>query len=194
MESHNPQKTKNIIKDITTTELSSYQIAYKYNTTRATIGKLGKAHLGDNIFRKKEELAMEKLCSQIREYQAQNMSVAKIAETLGIARSTMFRIIERLPKHEAPEDKDETVKIISIEHPEKNLIEERAAPLPSPLANKGFHEQREYHSGYYRRAGRKSYPHRRYAKIELKGIQILFDEELDNVAETISKILNILQN
>ncbi|MDY5904439.1 MAG: hypothetical protein SPJ72_04980, partial [Succinivibrio sp.] len=47
-------------------ELSSYQIAYKYNTTRATIGKLGKAHLGDNIFRKKEELAMEKLCSQIR--------------------------------------------------------------------------------------------------------------------------------
>ena len=59
MESHNPQKTQNIIKDITTTELSSYQIAYKYNTTRATIGKLGKAHLGDNIFRKKEELAME---------------------------------------------------------------------------------------------------------------------------------------
>lgn len=53
MESHNPQKTQNIIKDITTTELSSYQIAYKYNTTRATIGKLGKAHLGDNIFRKK---------------------------------------------------------------------------------------------------------------------------------------------
>ena len=26
MESHNPQKTQNIIKDITTTELSSYQI------------------------------------------------------------------------------------------------------------------------------------------------------------------------
>ena len=41
MESHNPQKTQNIIKDITTTELSSYQIAYKYNTTRATIGRLG---------------------------------------------------------------------------------------------------------------------------------------------------------
>ena len=32
MESHNPQKTQNIIKDITTTELSSYQIQLQWYT------------------------------------------------------------------------------------------------------------------------------------------------------------------
>lgn len=62
-----PEVVKNIVKDITTSQLSSYQIAYKYHLSKNSIDRLGISHLGEVIYNQKEKFAFEALIEQIKE-------------------------------------------------------------------------------------------------------------------------------
>ena len=61
MKSISTDVSQNIIKDITNSDLTSYQIAYKHNVSKTTVDSLGKNNLGDVIYSKKENLACKKL-------------------------------------------------------------------------------------------------------------------------------------
>ena len=52
-----PQTTKNIIKDITTTQLCSYQLGHKYKLGKITIDRIGREQLGTDIYSRSESLA-----------------------------------------------------------------------------------------------------------------------------------------
>ncbi|SFS40591.1 hypothetical protein SAMN02910357_00579 [Succinivibrio dextrinosolvens] len=86
MSSIDPDVVKNIVKDIITSQLSSYQIAYKYHLSKNTIDRLGLSHLGEVIYNQKEKLAFEALIEQIKVLKNQGFSVTKMYEHLGISK------------------------------------------------------------------------------------------------------------
>ena len=43
--------TQKILKDITTSELSSYQIAFKYQVNKMVVDSIGRKNLGDAIYK-----------------------------------------------------------------------------------------------------------------------------------------------
>ena len=47
-----PQTTKSIIKDFTTTQQSSFQLGHKYKLNKMTIDRIGRDHLGVEIYSK----------------------------------------------------------------------------------------------------------------------------------------------
>uniref|UniRef100_UPI00402A9E83 hypothetical protein n=1 Tax=Succinivibrio sp. TaxID=2053619 RepID=UPI00402A9E83 len=57
----NAVHTEQIVKDITSTTLCSYLIAHKYSLTKMTVDRIARTHLGDEIYQKKELLALEHL-------------------------------------------------------------------------------------------------------------------------------------
>lgn len=59
--SNNAVHTEQIVRDITGSILCSYQIAHKYGLTKMTVDRIAKTHLGEEIYQKKEHLALEHL-------------------------------------------------------------------------------------------------------------------------------------
>lgn len=57
----NAVHTEQIVKDITSTTLCLYQIAHKYSLTKMTVDRIARTHLVDEIYQKKEQLALEHL-------------------------------------------------------------------------------------------------------------------------------------
>ncbi len=175
----------NIINDFTTTQLSSYQIAYKYKLFKNTVERLGRSHLGDAIYEKKEKLAFGKLVEQIKELQQQEVTISQIAIKLGVSKSTMFKIIEEISKEE------EHVQLISVEHPEENKEQvENSNLLPV------IEEEKEKYNNYHYPTPYKRNRHSGdadYAKIQVNGIQLSFNPNQENIFATISKIISVIQ-
>ncbi len=185
-----PKIVADIVNDITTTQLSSYQIAFKYGVYKHTVDKLGRSHLGDAIYDKKEELAYIKLVDQVKELQQQEVSTSQIAQKLGVSKSTMFKIIDDFSKVNS----DQQVQIISVEHPEENIKEENENSSSSlmPVPDK---ETENFSYGYRNsyKSHRRNHERTDFAKIQVNGIQISFNPNQENIFETISKIMSVLQ-
>jgi hypothetical protein len=103
--------TQSIIQDFASTKLSSYQIAYKYSLPQKTAESILRKNLTDNFFENKEKLAVKLLKDSIQDLLSQNCSKQKIAEKVGISRSTCYRLIEKIEN----ELDDDLVQIVSIE-------------------------------------------------------------------------------
>lgn len=107
-----------IINDFTNTNLCSYQIANKNKICQRTVESILKKHLGSPIFEKKEELALNMICTEIQKLQDEGLSKNEIANQLGISRSTCYRIILNLVSSHNEEQSnnsdDEKVQIISF--------------------------------------------------------------------------------
>ena len=59
-----PQTTKENIKDITTSTLSAYQLGHKYKLSKMTIDRIGREHLGTDIYSRREKFGFASLCAQ----------------------------------------------------------------------------------------------------------------------------------
>ena len=188
MKNIDPKIISDIVSDITTTKLSSYQIACKYGVYKHTVDKLGRSHLGEVIYEKKEQLAYIKLVEQVKELQQQNVSTSQIAQKLGVSKSTMFRIIEDLSKVNSCQ----RVQVISIEHPEENIKEESEGSSLMPVPGEET-EHFSYGSRNSYRSRRQTHERIHYAKIQVNGIQISFNPSQENIFETISKIMSVIQ-
>ena len=181
-----PEVVKNIVKDITTSQLSSYQIAYKYHLSKNTIDRLGISHLGEVIYNQKEKLAFEALIEQIKVLKNQGFSVTKMSEHLGISKSTMFKIVNRYET-----DRKEQVQVISVEHPESNQeISEQTSLLPlieneEPMRRNNFYRHNRYRNNVNSDSD--------YARIQLNGVQLSFNPKQPQIWETVNKIMSLLQ-
>ena len=105
-----------------------------------------------------------------------------------MSKSTMFRIIEDLSKVNSCQ----RVQVISIEHPEENIKEESEGSSLMPVPG----EETEYFSYGSRnsyRSRRQTHERIHYAKIQVNGIQISFNPSQENIFETISKIMSVIQ-
>lgn len=85
-----PQTTREIIKDITTSTLSAYQLGHKYKLSKMTIDRIGREHLGTDIYSRREKLAFASLCALIKDFRDRNYSLTSIADQLGISKSSIF--------------------------------------------------------------------------------------------------------
>lgn len=201
MKSISTDVSQNIIKDITNSDLTSYQIAYKHNVSKTTVDSLGRNNLGDVIYSKKENLAYKKLIGQIQELQNKGVCITRIAGELGIYKSTMFSIINALKASSA----DDAVQIISVEHPEQNVQDTSDFPeetqgaedmqaLPAPP------DERKYvRKPYYRNYQCRSYSnpqgtHMDFARIQINGVQLSFNPCQENIWDTVNKILTVLHS
>ena len=125
-----PQTTKNIIKDITTTQLCSYQLGHKYKLSKITIDRIGREHLGTDIYSRREKLVFASLSKQISELRSKNYTMSAIAEYLGISKSSIFAISQKID-HEAGLSSvvgENEVQLISIE---SNAVESAGTPAKS---------------------------------------------------------------
>ena len=115
--SESQETTKEIINLIATSNLCSYQIAYKLGINKRTIDKIGKEHLGPDIYNNKEKLALKSYLKSTWMEEKNGLGLYKLAEKLQVAKSTLFRIATNFP----PVASSNNVQIISIEHPENNV-------------------------------------------------------------------------
>ena len=74
MSSQTPQITQLIVNDIANSQLSSYQIAYKYHISKTSVDHIGRSHLGDSLYDQKEQLACQKLNEDIQTLKDQGLS------------------------------------------------------------------------------------------------------------------------
>ena len=185
--SESQETTKEIINLIATSNLCSYQIAYKLGINKRTIDKIGKEHLGPDIYNNKEKLALKKLSQEYMDGRKSGLGLYKLAEKLQVAKSTLFRIATNFP----PVASSNNVQIISIEHPENNIENDFSDIESHPAPYTDYHKENEY---------RKSFRHRsfndrknEYAKLCINGVQISFNPLQENISQTISKIISVLQ-
>ena len=197
--------TQSIIQDFASTKLSSYQIAFKYGLPQKSTESILRKNLTDNFFENKEKLAIKILKDTVQELLSKKYSKQKIAEYLGISKSTCYRLIEKFEN----ELDDDLVQIVSIES--SNAIpDNREAPeikLPElALSNTDKNNKQSFESSSFLPAAEPSedleepsqnknyqkYPPRKYhhrrdvyrdnhrqdhqwSTINLKGIRINFD-------------------
>ncbi len=197
--------TQSIIQDFASTKLSSYQIAFKYGLPQKSTESILRKNLTDNFFENKEKIAVKLLKESIQELLSKKYSKQKIAEYVGISKSTCYRLIEKFEN----ELDDDLVQIVSIEagnevSDNKELLENKlpeltfsnkdqnntqaTAPLSASTAaepsedsedsdqNKTY--QKYYPRKYYHRRDAYRDNHRQdhqWSTIILKGIRINFD-------------------
>ena len=186
----NPVHTEQIVKDITGSTLCSYQIAQKYKITKMTVDRIARTHLGDSLYQKKEEMALEHLKAEFLKLKSQGMSLNNIGEKLCISKSCAYKFgqafenqintseviqIESLAPLEAlppvasvPDTTDE--KDICIMPPGQNF----------PVSEGKFHQT-------------KSQQKKEFSVIRIKGLQISFDASATGIDEVIAKVLKALQ-
>ena len=92
MSSQTPQITQLIVNDIANSQLSSYQIAYKYHISNTSVDHIGRSHLGDILYDQKEQLARQKLNEDIQTLKDKGLSSNKIGEKLGVYKLTKFSL------------------------------------------------------------------------------------------------------
>ena len=135
-----PQTTREIIKDITTSTLSAYQLGHKYKLSKMTIDRIGREHLGTDIYSRREKLAFASLCAQIKEFRDRNYSLTSIADQLGISKSSIFDISKKIKSQssqtteEATPAEDNEVQVISIEPKIETDSKLPASPFTTPVA------------------------------------------------------------
>lgn len=205
-----PQTTKSIIKDFTTTQQSSFQLGHKYKLNKMTIDRIGRDHLGVEIYSKREELAFASLCDQIRDLQSRNYSIATIADTLGVSKTSLFEIIRKIkaqsPQEQAPANLNE-VEIISIgskmDEPHKATAEITATSavevdVPAKTEHHSsklysrYHSQRNHH--HHSKQSQDGYGDPQgYIKIKFKDLQISFNPAQKEATDVIVRLISELK-
>lgn len=205
-----PQTTKEIIKDITTSTLSAYQLGHKYKLSKMTIDRIGREHLGTDIYSRREKLAFASLCALIKEFRDRNYSLTSIADQLGISKSSIFDISKKIKSQtteEATPAEDNEVQVISIEPKIEVDSKLPASPSTTPVAKEEHHAKTErfdirnyhrwapqrnnYHSTRPRQRLKNSRsPHGGYIKICFNDIQITFNPAQKEAEDVITRILS----
>lgn len=200
-----PQTTKNIIKDITTTQLCSYQLGHKYKLGKITIDRIGREHLGTEIYSRRERLAFDSMCKQIIELRFKSLTMSAIAEYLGISKSSIFTICQKIDRETEKKSAvaDNEVQIISIASKTDEAVN-APSKLPSApiiddahvksesLTREPYHRWTTQRNHRYSNRIRGDYNHRNngYIKIQFKDIQITFNPAQPEAEEVITRILS----
>ena len=90
--SESQETTKEIINLIATSNLCSYQIAYKLGINKRTIDKIGKEHLGPDIYNNKEKLALKKLSQEYMDGRKSGL-VLKITKVIRQYHAKLIRLL-----------------------------------------------------------------------------------------------------
>ena len=204
-----PQTTREIIKDITTSTLSAYQLGHKYKLSKMTIDRIGREHLGTDIYSRREKLAFASLCAQIKEFRDRNYSLTSIADQLGISKSSIFDISKKIKSQtteEATPAEDNEVQVISIEPKIEADSKLPASPSTTPVAKeehpakterfniRNYHrwapQRNNYHSTRPRQRLKNSRSPHGYIKICFNDIQITFNPAQKEAEDVITRILS----
>ena len=204
-----PQTTREIIKDITTSTLSAYQLGHKYKLSKMTIDRIGREHLGTDIYSRREKLAFASLCALIKDFRDRNYSLTSIADQLGISKSSIFDIIKKIKSQtteEATPAEDNEVQVISIEPKIEADSKLLASPSPTPVAkeehpakterfdtrnyNRWAPQRNNHHSTRPMQRLKNSRSPHGYIKICFKDIQITFNPAQKEAEDVITRILS----
>lgn len=204
-----PQTTREIIKDITTSTLSAYQLGHKYKLSKMTIDRIGREHLGTDIYSRREKLAFASLCALIKDFRDRNYSLTSIADQLGISKSSIFDIIKKIKSQtteEATPAEDNEVQVISIEPKIETDSKLPASPFTTPVAKeehpakterfdiRNYHrwapQRNNYHSTRPRQRLKNSRSPHGYIKICFNDIQITFNPAQKEAEDVITRILS----
>lgn len=111
-----PELTQKIINEAVNSNLSSYQIAYKFNMTKSVVDRLCRQHLGNEVYSKREALSYDYLTSQIKELRQKKYSSDRVAQALGLYKTTCFTLIKKIEHDDFTRSlsSDEQVDIISV--------------------------------------------------------------------------------
>lgn len=202
-----PQTTREIIKDITTSTLSAYQLGHKYKLSKMTIDRIGREHLGTDIYSRREKLAFASLCALIKDFRDRNYSLTSIADQLGISKSSIFDIIKKIKSQtteEATPAEDNEVQVISIEP--KIEADSKLLASPTPVAKeehpatterfniRNYHrwapQRNNHHSIRPRQRLKNSRSPHGYIKICFNDIQITFNPAQKEAEDVITRILS----
>ena len=204
-----PQTTREIIKDITTSTLSAYQLGHKYKLSKMTIDRIGREHLGTDIYSRRDKLAFASLCALIKEFRDRNYSLTSIADQLGISKSSIFDISKKINSQtteEATPAEDNEVQVISIEpkieadsklpaSPSTTLVAKEEHPATTERFNiRNYHrwapQRNNHHSIRPRQRLKNSRSPHGYIKICFNDIQITFNPAQKEAEDVITRILS----
>ncbi|MGN0902103.1 MAG: hypothetical protein ACI4M9_02350 [Succinivibrio sp.] len=191
---NNVVHTEQIVKDITSTALCSYQIAHKYNLTKMTVDRIARTHLGEQIYQKKEHLALEHLKGDFLKLRSQGFSINNIGQKLGLSKASAFNLSKKFESE--ANNSEEVIQIDSI----PPFIDTQINALPQVVtiaSESTVHEEskikKDIPESPYRPVHKVPYQKKEYSVIRLKGLQISFDASIEGMDETISKVLKALQ-
>ena len=111
-----PELTQKIINEAVNSNLSSYQIAYKFNMTKSVVDRLCRQHLGNEFYSKREALSYDYLASQIKELRQKKYSSDRVAQALGLYKTTCFTLIKKIEQDDFSKSllSDDKVDVISV--------------------------------------------------------------------------------
>ncbi len=111
-----PELTQKIINEAVNSNLSSYQIAYKFNMTKSVVDRLCRQHLGSEVYNKRESLSFDYLASQIKGLRQKMYSSDRVAQALGLYKTTCFTLIKKIEQEDFNSSllADDKVDVISV--------------------------------------------------------------------------------
>ena len=111
-----PELTQRIINEAVNSNLSSYQIAFKYSITKSVVDRLCRQHLGSEVYNKRESLSFDYLSSQIKELRQKKYSSDRVAQALGLYKTTCFTLIKKIEQEDFNRSlyADDKVDVISV--------------------------------------------------------------------------------
>lgn len=202
---NNAVHTEQIVRDITGSILCSYQIAHKYGLTKMTVDRIARTHLGEEIYQKKEHLALEHLKEEFFKLKSQGLSIHNIGLKLGLSKASSFNLARRF-EGEGCDNCDDVIQIESIPQFCDTQIEVKSqmtvsAPAVTPEVREHSsckepseeELKKEVSVVPYKPKEKTPYSKKEYSVIRLKGLQISFDASLEGMDVTIAKVLKALQ-
>lgn len=111
-----PELTQKIINEAVNSNLSSYQIAFKYSITKSVVDRLCRQNLGSEIYNKRESLSFDYLASQIKGLRQKKYSSDRVAQALGLYKTTCFTLIKKIELEDFTSSlsSDDKVDVISV--------------------------------------------------------------------------------
>lgn len=188
--------------------LCSYQIAHKYGLTKMTVDRIARTLLGEEIYQKKEHLALEHLKEEFFKLKSQGLSIHNIGIKLGLSKASSFNLARRFEGEccDSCDNCDEVIQIESIPQFCDTQIEVKSqmtvsAPAVTPevrahISCKEPSEgefKKEVSVVPYKPKEKTPYSKKENSVIRLKGLQISFDASLEGMDVTIAKVLKALQ-
>lgn len=111
-----PELTQKLINEAVNSNLSSYQIAFKYSIKKSVVDRLCRQHLGSEIYNKRESLSFDYLASQIKGLRQKKYSSDRVAQALGLYKTTCFTLIKKIELEDftSSPSSDDKVDVISV--------------------------------------------------------------------------------
>lgn len=108
--------TQKIINEAVNSNLSSYQIAFMYSITKSVVDRLCRQHLGSEVYNKRESLSFDYLASQIKGLRQKKYSSDRVAQALGLYKTTCFTLIKKIELEDftSSPSSDDKVDVISV--------------------------------------------------------------------------------